>query len=506
MLRVPLFLLLLIILAIGEAWLVDRPGEISLSWQGYRIHTSLLVALTALTAAIVALFLLWSGIRFVLRLPPSVSGASRARRRERGYAALSQGIIAVGTGDTRRALKAAAEAQRLIPNEPLALLLRAEAAQLAGDHPAVETTFKAMTQREDMRLLGFRGLHAHAHRRGDPDAAHEFATAAHGIAALPWSASAVVEKHVMAKDWQGAADALNKSGNLLDKPSKDRQSAVLATVIGLEKEENDPQEALRLARAAVNRAPSLVPAVALAARLLGRQSQTRRALKMIEAAWPLGPHPELAKDYLELLPEQTHAQRLERARRLAKLASRDPESLMLVARAAIAAGDYKLARDTMLPLIQRNERPTVRMCLLMAELEEAEHGESGFSRDWLARATRAPRDATWIAGAVMSDQWLPAVPGTGKLDVFVWQKPDESLRAKNEADDAIFRPVSLPPTEEPPLIEKWRPAIPGPGADNAASEAASSSAGNSPDNPHEEQPTGPINMPAPVGPGATGQN
>jgi len=123
--------------------------------------------------------IIWSLLRFAFGLPPALSVANRARRREKGYAALSRGIIAVGTGDVRLASKAAAEVQKHLPGEPLALLLKAEAAQLAGDLQAVEAAFKEMTRRHDMRLLGFRGLHAQAHRRGDIDTAYQFASAAH---------------------------------------------------------------------------------------------------------------------------------------------------------------------------------------------------------------------------------------------------------------------------------------------------------------------------------------
>ena len=182
----------------------------------------------------------------------------------------------------------------------MALLLKAEAAQLAGDLQAVEAAFKEMTRRNDMRLLGFRGLHAQAHRRGDIDTAHQFASAAHGIAALPWTATAVLEKHVAAKDWEAALGALDTSGTLIGRTTRDRQRAVLTTAIALDKELSDPQEALRLALSAVKRAPDLVPAVALAARLLSLQGSVRKAAKMIEAAWPVAPHPDLAKAYLDL--------------------------------------------------------------------------------------------------------------------------------------------------------------------------------------------------------------
>jgi HemY protein len=426
-----------------------------------------LVGLGAVAVSIAAAMLIWSGIRFVLRLPPTVSGANRARRRDKGYAALSRGIIAVGSGDARLAIKAAAEAQRHLPGEPLALLLRAEAAQLAGDHHAVESAFTEMTRRSETRLLGFRGLHAHAHRRGNTDAAHDFAHKAHGITAMPWTAAAILEKHVAAQDWEGALAALDNNRNLIDRTTRDRQRAVLMTASALGKEQAEPDEALRLARAAVKGAPDLVPAVALAARLLSRQGYARKAAKMIEATWALSPHPDLAKVYLDLRPGESHAERLARARTLVKLAPQDPESRLAVARAAIGAGDYKAARDSMLPLIQGSERPTARMCLIMAELEEAEHGDSGFTRDWLARAIKAPRDATWIAGNVTSDRWLPALPATGKLDVFIWKRPEDRLHA-DETEEAIFRPISGPVTEPPVLIEKPRAAIASPEPETAA--------------------------------------
>ncbi|MGH6868094.1 MAG: heme biosynthesis HemY N-terminal domain-containing protein, partial [Methylocella sp.] len=271
MVRVLFFLVVLIALALGLAWLIDRPGEVALTWQGYRIETSLLFGLGVLLAVVAALVVAGNILSSILRLPSAKSAAGRARRREMGFAALSQGIIAVGTGDARLASKAAAEVQRHLPDEPLALLLKAEAAQLTGDQRVVETAFKEMTRRDRTRLLGLRGLHAHAYRRGDLELAHHFASTAHDIAALPWTATAVLERHVAAKDWQSALAVLEKSGNLIDRTTRDRQRAVLTTAIALGKEQTAPDDALRLARSAIKRAPDLVPAVMLAARILIRK-------------------------------------------------------------------------------------------------------------------------------------------------------------------------------------------------------------------------------------------
>ena len=69
------------------------------------------------------------------------------------------------------------------------------------------------------------------------------------------------------------------------------------------------------------------------------------------------------------------------------------------------------------------------VCLLMSDLEQAEHGSTGKGREWLARATRAPRDPAWIADGVVSDKWAPISPVTGRLDAFVWQAPPDVLVA-----------------------------------------------------------------------------
>ena len=59
----------------------------------------------------------------------------------------------------------------------------------------------------------------------------------------------------------------------------------------------------------------------------------------------------------------------------------------------------------------------------MAEVEEAEHGDRGRTRDWLARAVSAPLDKVWMADGIISAEWQPVSPVTGKLDAFQWATP-----------------------------------------------------------------------------------
>ncbi len=108
MIRLVVYLLVLALVAFGVAWLADRPGEVAIVWQGWHIQTSVMVAASALLAAMAGAILIWSLIRLVFRSPDIVAMAFRNRRATRGWAAVSRGLVAVGSGDLPGARRAAA--------------------------------------------------------------------------------------------------------------------------------------------------------------------------------------------------------------------------------------------------------------------------------------------------------------------------------------------------------------------------------------------------------------
>src|SRR3954452_20347756 len=167
MIRILVFFAVLAALAFGLAWLADRPGDIVLTWQGYRIETSLLVALVAAIILIVLVLTAWTILRAILRTPENVSLFFRHRRAMKGYQAITRGLIAIGAGDRKLARRSADDAGRLAPGDPLALLLEAQAAQMSGDRAGAERAFRAMTRRDETRLLGLRGLYIEAQRAND---------------------------------------------------------------------------------------------------------------------------------------------------------------------------------------------------------------------------------------------------------------------------------------------------------------------------------------------------
>jgi len=493
MIRVVVFLLALAFVAAGFAWFADRPGEIALTWMGYRIETSLMVALVALIVLVVLAILIWSIVRGLWRAPEQVSLFFRHRRAMKGYLAISRGLVAVGSGDLKLARRAADDAGRLSPGDPLALLLEAQAAQLAGDRAGAERAFRAMTRKDETKLLGLRGLYIEAQRRNDLAAARRVAEeAAHAAPALGWAGQAVLDDRCAVADWSGALAALENMKGGLEKADYRRKRAVLLTARALALNDSDRDAARTDVLEAVKLAPELVPAAALAGRRLAEADEPRKARRILERAWIASPHPALAEAYADLRLGDSARERLARMQKLAAMAPGHIESELAVARAALDAREFAVAHEALAPSLAA---PTQRVAALMAEIEEAEHGDTGRVREWMARAVRAAGDPAWTADGVVSDKWLPVAP-SGRLDGFEWRVP--------LAEIGVTRPVIevIPPqTETEPVAPEETPPAPAPAA---ATEPATPTA--EPAKPARPRPVEPViplvHAPDDPGPGA----
>jgi HemY protein len=421
MIRVVFFFVVVGALSLGVAWLADRPGDVVITWQGLRIETSLMVMGAALLAALVVLIFLWNVLRAIVRSPIIFGNLRRNRRGRRAYDAISNGLIAVGSGDVGAARKLAAEVNRIAAGEPLALLLTAQAAQLAGDRDAAERAFRAMASRADTKPLGLHGLFIEARRRNDLANARAYAEeAARTAPSLGWAGRAVLEFRCATGDWAGALLLLDHNKAMLDKAAYRRQRAVLLTARASAVDETDRDNAKAFALEAHKLAPDLVPAAALAGRLFAETGEERAASRIVNKTWRLNPHSELAQAYARLRSGDSARDRLKRIEALAKKVAGHVEGALATARAALDAQEFAKARAALAPYLAA---PTKRIALLMAELERAEGNDEGRAREWLARALNAAPDPEWTADGYVSKTWLPVSPVTGRLDVFEWRVP-----------------------------------------------------------------------------------
>ena len=297
MVRIILFLVLIALAAVGAAWVADQTGDVTLSWGGWRVETSLPVFALALGIAIIAAMLAWTMLRALWRTPEKIRRSRRERRHARGRHAITHGLLAIGHGDSTSARRHADVARRHAAHDPLALLLHAQSAQLDGDREGARAAFRAMAEREDTRLLGLRGLFIEAQRADDPVSAVMIAEEALKLApGSTWASHAVLGFRCAKGDWSGALSILdnNLASGLIDKAAYRRQRGVLLTARALELENVDRDLSRESVMEAVKLAPTLVPAAVLASKYESEAHQVRRSMRIVEAAWLAHPHPDLA--------------------------------------------------------------------------------------------------------------------------------------------------------------------------------------------------------------------
>ncbi|WP_349436194.1 heme biosynthesis protein HemY [Pararhizobium sp. A13] len=451
MIRILFYVLIVLALGAGFAWLADRPGELSLIWQGSRVEMSLMVAATLLASLISAVLIAIWLIRVVWLSPHSISRYFRARKRDRGYQALSTGLIAAGAGDSALARKMTVRTRGLLSSdqEPLIHLLEAQTALIEGKYDDARKKFELMADDPETRELGLRGLYLEAKRLGANEAARQYAErAADKAPHLPWATLAALDYRSQTGQWDEAIRLLDQSraSHVIDRKEADRKKAVLLTARATEKLEADPKGARDDALAALKLAEDLVPAGLIAAKALFREDNLRKAASILEKLWKQEPHPEVAKLYVRARSGDSAIDRLKRANKLEALRPNNAVALATVAESALEARELSLARSKAeaAARIQPNEG----VFLLLADIEEADTGDDGRIRHWMNQALKSPRDPAWTADGVTSPEWLPVSPVSGRLDAFEWKQPVGQIagpveEGTLEVADAAIR--SLPP-------------------------------------------------------------
>ncbi len=406
-----------------SAWLADRPGNIVVDWQGWRVETSVAAGAIAFAALLAAGALAYRGWLWLRRGPRAIGRARRDRRRRRGEAVLSGGMTALAAGESDEALKLGRRAASLLDESPLPLMLSAQAAQQAGDTSEAARLYRRMLDAPDTEFLGARGLLMQALRSGDTRTALRHARRAHALRpASPWVQNLLFDLQSAAGLWREALVTLDDASRrkVFDKPTGRRRKALTLFAQARDVDAaGDTETAAALARDAHALSPEFVPAAMLAARHYQADGETGKAVRVIETSWRKSPHPELAALYLALHPEDDPARRVRRMARLDRLHAGHREGRVALAGALITARRWREARGHLdKALAEREER---RLFRLMARVEEGEHGSAATGM-WLQRASSAPPDDTWVCqgcGGPAAD-WFLHCERCGRFDSLVW--------------------------------------------------------------------------------------
>ena len=433
----------------------DHPGQVEIVWQGWQVETSVgVLAAAAVSAGLLIALLLWL-VSLIVDSPRAFLRRRRERRRRAGYHALTRGMVAVAAGDPQEAQRCARRADALLADPPLTLLLSAQAAQLGGDETAAKRFFTAMLERPEMEFLGLRGLLHQALRAGDRGTALRLTERAATLRPdTTWAVESLFELEAREGRWDAALETLAQAVKRRIIPrerARHHRGVILYELSRAALASGDRARGRNLAAQAQSLTPDLAAPAAHHARVLLQDRRTGPAARAIESAWRTIPHPDLAQVYAEM---HDGAPPLGRLKSFERLAAQNPEARethIAVAEAALDAqlwGEARRHLDQALsapapPFIARLPSPaglaltpdpdedtslagpTPRLCLMMARLEEAEHGAGPGSREWLDRAVTAMPDPRYVCATCAGEslEWRSLCPHCGSFDTLAWRTP-----------------------------------------------------------------------------------
>ena len=421
-------------LTFGGAWLMELTGGAVISVAGYEVTLSPLELAIGFLVLVLLLWLAQKVLALLLAVIGFINGDDTAisrfftRNRERkGYQALTEGMMALASGEGQLALARATQADRYLDRPDLTNVMIAQAAELAGDRRKAEAAYKILLQDDRTRFVGVRGLMKQKLADGDTETALRLAEKAFQMKPRHVETQDILLRlQAESHDWAGARatlDAKLKTGTL-PRDVHRRRDAVLALSQAADLVAEDSSIEKREAVIEANKlSPDLIPAAVMAAQSYIAQGNARNAARVLTKAWTAQPHPDLAAAFAAIVPQESPGARLRRFEALTRLRPEHGETKMLLAELLIAAEDFPAARRALGDLTETE--PTARNLTLMAAITRGEGGDEAMVRGWLARALTAPRGPQWVCdncGTVHAD-WGPVCSKCHGFDTLSWKTP-----------------------------------------------------------------------------------
>ena len=421
----------------GAAQLMEVSGGAVVTVAGIELSLS---PLQLTLGFIVLIFLVWlslQAIGFVVAVLRFINGDETAisryftrNRERRGFEALSEGMMALASGEGALAMAKASKAERYLDRPDLTNLLIAQAAEQSGDRKKAEATYKLLLQDEKTRFVGVRGIMKQRLEDGDTETALKLAQKAFELKPRHAETQDVLLRlQAESHDWAGARVTLGqklKSGTLPRDVHKRRDAILALSEANDILSEKSSIEARESAIEANRLSPDLIPAAAMAARGYIEAGNKRYATRVIKKAWEVSPHPDLAGAFAEIEPKEDPKARLKRFSVLTRLRPEHSETKMLLAELNIAAEDFPAAKRAIGDLV--NSAPTARNLTLMAAIERGEGADDAVVRGWLARALTAPRGPQWVCDNCqhIHANWGPVCTNCHGFDTLSWRTPPMS--------------------------------------------------------------------------------
>jgi len=435
--KIVLFVVIVAALTLGAGFLLESSGGIQITAGGTEFTLGPLQSVIAALVAILAVWiflklftLLIATLKFINGDETAISRYFDRNRERKGFQALSEGLMALASGEGRLAMAKATKAEKYLHKPELTDLITAQAAEMTGDRKKAEEVYKRLVQNDTTRFVGVRGLMKQKLDAGDTQTALKLAERAFALKPKHEEVQdTLLRLQARNADWSGARKTLNaklKHGALPRDVHKRRDAVLALSEAKGVLDEGKTIEAQEAAIAANKSSPDLIPAAAMAARSHIAQGRPKYAVRILKKAWQAQPHPDLAAAFAEIEPNETAGARLKRFRQLTVLRPEHRETKLLLAELNLAAEDFPEARRSLGDLAE--SQPDTRVLAIAAAIERGEGASDAVVRGWLARAITAPRGPQWVCEncKTIHSEWTPVCNNCESFDTLSWTSPPQS--------------------------------------------------------------------------------
>lgn len=380
------------LVSLGILYIRD-PGYVAITWIGYEVQLSAVVAFLILAFLFFILILVWWVISWLLRIPHKWSSFFRRSQKERAKHELLELLSSYEAEVVTDALQHQKRGASLLSTNPFFLWVSGNTFEKAEKHFEAEECFIALSKNPPAAFLGLKGQICAAMHRSDFKTAYDLLKRAQKLAPTsPW-----VLKHLLAltrekknfEEQEKLILRLEDLGYFTSDQSK-KQIAQVQYQQALQPKISLTQKEVFL-RQAHYLDPSLSEATEILAPLLHEQGHTTYALTALAATWPLAPIQKLGDLYLQICSPQDELGAFQEAKNLVKDNPQNPESLFFLARTALKAKLWGEARAFLTPLLE--QKPTANVYQLLAHLELEEKHDWKAAIKWLEEGIQAPRHA-----------------------------------------------------------------------------------------------------------------
>ena len=458
------FVAMVMLISFGAGRLMEAQGGVMIQYAGLELSFGALQAALLVLGLLVSFWLVLKLLGLVVALLRFINGDETAlsryfdrNRERRGFEALSDGLMALASGDGRDAMAKARKADRLLNRPDLTNLIMAQAAVANGDRQTAKATYKKLLKDPKTRFVGTYGLLQQHLQDGDTEVALKLAE--HAFALKPRhgeTQDVLLKLQAGQEDWRGVRTTLTaklKHGSL-PKDVHKRRDAVFALSQSRDLRAEGKLEEAQIYAVEANRlAPGLVPAALLSAEGHREQKNVKQASRILRAAWQLAPHPDLAAGFAALAPDEASVARLKRFGQFTKGTESHPETKMLMAELYVALADFDAARRALGDLAKTD--PTMRALTILAAIERGDGADDQSVRRLLTQAISAQRDPQWICdncGHVHHD-WEPVCLNCEAIDSIAWKRPPMSEAVSPDMLPLIVGHMARSDEDFPPLLE-----------------------------------------------------